>query len=138
MQIATGEAKEDFGPAKPEKNDAAAEMGRQGAASRGARLSPEQRAKVARKAAVKRWENAKIKFSLIAKLPTPWIGEMLRRRVSAIRSSIVPWRMSCSNGASEERIICFFGYSPCTINTETVTMVVEPGARTRQRNMAGS
>jgi hypothetical protein len=138
MQIATAEAEEDFGLAKPEKNEAAAEMGRQGAASRAARLSPEQRAEVALEAAVKRWENAEIKFSLIAKLPTPSIGEMLRRRVSAIRSSIVPRRMSCSNGTSEERIICFFGYSPSTIDTETVTMVVEPGARTRQRNMAGS
>lgn len=32
-QIATGEAEEDFGPEKPEKNEAAAEMGRKSAAA---------------------------------------------------------------------------------------------------------
>lgn len=54
-QIATGEAEEDFGPEKPEKNEAAAEMGRKGAAARTAAMTPERRAEIARKAAAKRW-----------------------------------------------------------------------------------
>ena len=54
-QIATGEAQEDYGPEKPEKNEAAAEMGRKGAAARAAGMTPERRAEVARKAAAKRW-----------------------------------------------------------------------------------
>lgn len=54
-QIATGEAEEDFGPEKPKKNEAAAEMGRKGAAARVAAMTPERRAEIARKAASKRW-----------------------------------------------------------------------------------
>lgn len=55
-QIATGEAEEDFGPEKPGKNEAAAEMGRKGAAARSAAMTPERRAEIARKAAAKRWQ----------------------------------------------------------------------------------
>ena len=54
-QIATGAAEEDFGPKKPENNEAAAEMGRKGAAARAAAMTPERRAEIARKAALKRW-----------------------------------------------------------------------------------
>jgi hypothetical protein len=54
-QIATGEAEEDFGPERPEKNEAAAEMGRKGAAARAAGMTPERRAEIARKAATIRW-----------------------------------------------------------------------------------
>ena len=55
MRIATGEDEEDYGPAKPEKNEAAAEMGRRGAAARAAAMTPERRAEIAKKAAAKRW-----------------------------------------------------------------------------------
>lgn len=58
-QIATGEAEEDCGPEKPEKNEAAAEMGRKGAAARAAGMTPERRAEIARKAAEKRWDKPK-------------------------------------------------------------------------------
>ncbi len=54
MQIATGEADEDYG-AKPPKDEAAAAMGRKGAAARAAAMTPERRAEVARAAAAKRW-----------------------------------------------------------------------------------
>ena len=54
-QIATGETEEDFGPEQPEKNEAAAEMGRKGAAARAAAMTPERRVEIARKAAAKRW-----------------------------------------------------------------------------------
>jgi len=57
MRIATEEEPEDFGPAKPEKNEAAAEMGRKGAAARTAATTPERRAEIAREAAKKRWQN---------------------------------------------------------------------------------
>lgn len=55
MQIATGEADEDYGSAPP-KDEAAAAMGRKGAAARAAAMTPERRAEIARKAAAKRWE----------------------------------------------------------------------------------
>ena len=57
MRIATGEEDEDI-LAKPEKNEAAAEMGRKGAAVRAAGMTPERRAEIARKAAAKRWEKS--------------------------------------------------------------------------------
>ncbi|HEX4737067.1 MAG TPA: hypothetical protein VH331_05855 [Allosphingosinicella sp.] len=38
------------------KNEAAAEMGRKGGASRAASLTPERRAEIAKKAAARRWE----------------------------------------------------------------------------------
>lgn len=55
MRIATEEEPEDFGPERPKKNEAAAEMGRKGAAARAAKLSPQKRTEIARKAAAKRW-----------------------------------------------------------------------------------
>jgi len=53
-QIATGEAEEEF-DAKPEKDEAAAAMGRKGGAARAANMTPERRAEIAKKAAAKRW-----------------------------------------------------------------------------------
>ncbi len=53
-QIATGEAEEEY-EAEPEKNAAAAELGRKGGAARAKSMSPEKRAEIARKAAEKRW-----------------------------------------------------------------------------------
>lgn len=50
--IASGEEPD----AKPEpKNEAAAELGRKGGAARAAKMTPERRAEIARKAAAKRW-----------------------------------------------------------------------------------
>lgn len=54
MQIATGQVEEDTGE-KPGKNAAAAEMGRKGGQARAKKLSKEQRAEIARKAAKSRW-----------------------------------------------------------------------------------
>ncbi|MBJ3777550.1 histone H1 [Acuticoccus mangrovi] len=58
MKIATGEEAEDI-PAKPEKDEAAAAMGRKGAASRKEKLTPERRREIARDAALKRWETTR-------------------------------------------------------------------------------
>lgn len=55
-QIATGEAEEDFGPEKPEKNEAAAEMGRKGGRARASAMKPESRSEAARRAAKARWK----------------------------------------------------------------------------------
>ena len=55
MRIATEEEPEDYGPEKPEKNEAAAAMGRKGAAARAAAMTPERRAEIARQAAARRW-----------------------------------------------------------------------------------
>ena len=55
MRIATGEIEDDT-PAPDGKNQAAVELGKKGGAARAASLTPEQRADIARKAAVKRWE----------------------------------------------------------------------------------
>jgi hypothetical protein len=52
-QIATGEVAEEY-VAKPEKNEAAAELGRKGGAARAKAMTPEKRAEIARKAAAKR------------------------------------------------------------------------------------
>ena len=54
-QIATGEAEEEY-EAPPEKNAAAAELGRKGGQKRAEGMTPERRAEIARKAAEKRWE----------------------------------------------------------------------------------
>ena len=54
MRIATREEAEDYGET-PQNDEAAAAMGRKGAAARAAKLTPEQRAEIARKAAAKRW-----------------------------------------------------------------------------------
>lgn len=59
MRIATEEEPEDYGPAKPDKDEAAVLRGQlggaKGGASRAASLSAEQRSAIARKAAAKRW-----------------------------------------------------------------------------------
>ena len=55
MQVATGEAEEDY-VEKPEKDEAAAAMGRKGAAARAKKLTPEQRSEIAKRAAAKRWK----------------------------------------------------------------------------------
>ena len=57
MQIATGEAEEEFEPepAGPPKNAAAVEMGKLGGRKRADIMTPERRAEIARKAAEKRW-----------------------------------------------------------------------------------
>lgn len=56
MRIATGEDEEDYGPAKPEKDEAASAMGKKGGTARAAAMTPERRAEIARKAAAKRWQ----------------------------------------------------------------------------------
>jgi hypothetical protein len=56
-KIATGEIEEDFGPDEG-KDKAAAELGRKGGKARAERMTAEQRAEAARKAAVKRWRDA--------------------------------------------------------------------------------
>lgn len=56
MRIATEEEPEDYGSV-PEKNEAAAEMGRKGAAARSAGMTPERRAEIARGASKKRWQS---------------------------------------------------------------------------------
>lgn len=57
-KIATGEVEEDFGPEerRPAKDAAAADLGKRGGAARAKKLTPEQRARIAREAAAKRWE----------------------------------------------------------------------------------
>ncbi len=57
MQIATGEIEEDIDD-KPERNPAAAELGRLGGRARAKEMTPKQRADVARKAAQARWSKA--------------------------------------------------------------------------------
>jgi acyl-CoA reductase-like NAD-dependent aldehyde dehydrogenase len=54
MQIATGEAEEEF-EADDGKDKAAQALGRKGGAARAAKLTPEERAEIARKAAQLRW-----------------------------------------------------------------------------------
>ena len=56
MQIATGEAEEEFDE-KPEKNEAAAAMGRKGGKARASKLTAEQRSEIAKQAAAKRWKD---------------------------------------------------------------------------------
>lgn len=51
MRIATGEEPEDYGSEKPEKNEAAAELGRKGGLARAAAMKPMARSEAARKAA---------------------------------------------------------------------------------------
>ncbi len=57
MQIATGEAEEEFEPepSGPPKNAAAAELGRMGGRKRAESMTPERRTEIASKAAAKRW-----------------------------------------------------------------------------------
>jgi acyl-CoA reductase-like NAD-dependent aldehyde dehydrogenase len=54
-QIATGEAEEEF-EAAPEKDEAAAALGRKGGAARAKAMTPERRAEIARRAADARWK----------------------------------------------------------------------------------
>lgn len=56
MQIATGEAEEEFEPQDEGKDKAAQELGRKGGKGRAKKLTAEQRAEIARKAAKGRWE----------------------------------------------------------------------------------
>lgn len=51
MRIATGEETEELDPVK----SAAAELGARGGRARAAKMPPEKRSEIARKAAVKRW-----------------------------------------------------------------------------------
>lgn len=56
MRIATGEIEEELATPESEgKDPAAASLGKRGGRARAARLTPEQRAEIARKAAAKRW-----------------------------------------------------------------------------------
>lgn len=55
MRIATGEIEEGAEPADDTRDPAAVAMGKKGGAARAAKLTPEQRAEIARKAATKRW-----------------------------------------------------------------------------------
>ena len=57
MQIATGEAVEEF-EADDGKDKGAQAMGRKGGAARAASMTPERRAEIARAAATKRWGNS--------------------------------------------------------------------------------
>ena len=52
--ISTGEIEEDI---DPKKSAAAMELGSRGGKARASRLTPEQRKEIARKAAIKRWQN---------------------------------------------------------------------------------
>ena len=54
MRIATGEETEDLESETPAS--AAAQLGKLGGAARARKLTPEQRAEIARKAAAKRWK----------------------------------------------------------------------------------
>ena len=56
MRIATEEEPEDYGPAKPAKDEAAVEAGRKGGDARAINMTPERRAEVARQAAKSRWK----------------------------------------------------------------------------------
>ena len=53
-KIATGEVEQEY-ESPPEKNAAAAELGRKGGKKRAESMTPERRAEIARKAAEKRW-----------------------------------------------------------------------------------
>jgi len=56
MRIATGEIEEELDtPEAQGKDPAAASLGKRGGKARAAKLTAEQRAKIARKAAAKRW-----------------------------------------------------------------------------------
>lgn len=60
MQIATGEAEEQYeGQGEDGKDPAAQALGRKGGAARAASMTPERRAEIARAAAAKRWSNQK-------------------------------------------------------------------------------
>jgi hypothetical protein len=54
-RIANGEAEDIFDAPAPEKNAAAAELGKLGGRKRAESMRPERRAEIARKAAASRW-----------------------------------------------------------------------------------
>jgi hypothetical protein len=54
MRIATGEEPETL-PANDGKDPAAKALGKKGGAARAAKMTPERRAEIAKKAAAKRW-----------------------------------------------------------------------------------
>jgi hypothetical protein len=54
VKILTGEIEEDI---DPKKSAAAVELGSRGCKARASRLTPEQRKEIAKKAAMKRWQN---------------------------------------------------------------------------------
>lgn len=57
MEIATGQREEEYDtPADDGKNQAAVALGKKGGAARAAKLTAEERAEIARKAAAKRWQ----------------------------------------------------------------------------------
>ncbi len=56
MEIATGQREEDSD--EPEKDKAAQEMGKKGGKARASKLTPEQRADIARTAALARWKKS--------------------------------------------------------------------------------
>ena len=53
MRIATGEEEDDIDPVK----SAAAELGSRGGKARAAKMTPERRSEIAKKAALGRWKN---------------------------------------------------------------------------------
>jgi hypothetical protein len=55
MRIATGEEPEDYGPENDGKDPAAKALGKKGGAARAAKMTPERRVEIAKKAATKRW-----------------------------------------------------------------------------------
>lgn len=57
MAIATGQREEEYEEADEGKDKAAAELGRRGGKPRAEKMTPEQRAEAARKAAAKRWRS---------------------------------------------------------------------------------
>ncbi len=57
MKIATGEIEEDIdAPEKSSKDPAAVSMGKRGGKARAAKMTPERRVEIAKKAAEKRWK----------------------------------------------------------------------------------
>ena len=56
MRIATGDEPEDYGP-DDGKDPAAKALGKKGGAARAAKMTPERRAEIAKKAAASRWKN---------------------------------------------------------------------------------
>ena len=58
MQIATGEREEEYEGQDDGKDKAAQALGRKGGKARAAKLTKEQRAEIARKAAAKRWDKS--------------------------------------------------------------------------------
>jgi hypothetical protein len=55
MRIATGEVEDKPNEPRPDKDAAAASLGKRGGAARAKSLTAEQRAEIARKGAAKRW-----------------------------------------------------------------------------------